>query len=345
MDTTRLSIASIEGIGANRKAGLEDAGVHFVCDLLLASPTALSAATNLSMIRIESWRTAALFLELDCMNAQWAEALVYKKVFDLEQLGEMSLEKLNSLFSQAAEENIIHEVPDTETLSTMKVEATRHHFSAQLQGIVVDDAGDPIADVLISCGFREVTSNAKGFWKMTGLSFTGSPSIFASKEGYITHYTERALMDVDVWSTDLLTLQMAPGNSTPLTWDEYLGDKLPSLVTFKAKQIILRFDELRSRDIIKVTETYKNGDIKLISIFRSMTNHQLNIHCYRMLPNLFGEDPVIGSYWCKRSTGLQPLGLGDESVLMLKRLHNKPPPVIDPSAPWTQIFESNNLYL
>lgn len=340
MDTTKLSINTIEGIGEIRKADFNMAGIHYVCDLLLTPPSILSATTHLSVVSIEKWRTAALLLELDCMNAQWAEALVRNGVFDLEQIGHLSLDELNVLFAKAVQDHLITEVPDMETLSTMKVEATRHHYSSQVQGLVVDESGSPIEGVHISCGHRDAESNGKGFWKITGLSFSDRPSVFARKEGYTTQYLAHAPLDIDVWSTAMLTLQLIQGASGPLSWDEYKGDKLPSLVSFKAKQIILGVEDVRPRDIMKVTEIYKNGDIKLMSIFRSMTDDQLNIHCYRISPELFTEDPVPGSYWRKRRGRLEPLGLGDESVLMLKKLHNAPPPVIDPSAPWTHILES-----
>lgn len=340
MDTTTLPITHIEGIGPGRKTVLDEAGVHYVCDLLLTPPPTLSSVTGIPIKSIEHWRTAALFLELDSMNAQWAEALVHERVYDLEHLGEISLEELRALFARAVGTNLINEGPDTETLASIKVEATRHHYSAQVQGIVMDESESPIEGVQITCGFREILTNAKGFWKMTGLSFTGNPSILAKKEGHITHYTERAPLDVDVWSMDLLHIQMDRGVSEPITWDEYNGDQLPPLVSYKVKQIILGIEKVRTRDILKITETYKNGDIKLISIFRSMTDNQLNIHCYRISPEVFLEDPEMGTLWCRQNTRLKPLGLGEESILVLKKLHNKPRPTYDPSAPWTQIFES-----
>lgn len=340
MDTSTLTIDGIEGIGPARRADLEAIGIHYVCDLLLTPPIAIASSTDLSMEMIEGWRTAALFLELDSMSTQWAEALVHGKLYDNEQLGKMSLEKLASLFAQAVEDNLINEIPDIETMASIKVEATKHHYCSQLQGWVLDESEQPIEGVTITCGRKEVVSNSKGFWKMSGLSFSDNPPLFARKDGYRTYYVENAQLDLDDWSTDLIQIQLIPGTSNPLVWDEYKGDQLPPLVSYKLKQLILGVEDIRIRDILKVTESYVNGDLKTISIFRSMNENQLNIHCYRISPEHFGETPEIGSYWCKRSSGLQPLGLGDESVLILRQLHNVPPPAYDPSAPWTQFFES-----
>lgn len=343
MDTTKLPIEHIEGIGPARKADLEAAGVHFVCELLFIPPIALASATGLSLERIEDWRTAALILELDSMNAQWAEALVRNKVYDLEQISDLSLEKLSEKFAQAVEDNLINEVPDTETMSTMKVEAAKHHYASQLQGIITDESGEPVEGASISCGYIEAVSNSKGLWKISGLSFSDSPPVFIRKEGFNTQHLEEVSLDTDIWSTDLISTVLVEGTSEALVWDEYKGDTLPPLISYKAKQLILGEEDIRLRDILKITELYKDGDIKTISIFRSMTDNQLNIHCYRIAADSFNGAPEIGTYWAKRSTGLQPLGLGDESVLMLRKLHNTPPPSYEPSLPWTQFFTSNSI--
>lgn len=342
MDTTQLFIDHIEGIGPARKVDLEGAGVHFVCELLLIPPIALATQTGISMEQIQDWRTAALFLELDSMNAQWAEALTRNKSYDLEHLAHMSLEDLSEVFTQALEDNIINEVPDLEAMAAMKMEASKHHFGTQIQGVVTDESMEPIEGALISCGNHEAISNAKGLWKISGLAHNESPLVFIRKEGFATHYIEDIFMDVDVWSTELTSTVLAEGSSEALIWDEYNGDDLPPLTSYKTKQLILGVDDIRVRDIIKVTELYKDGDIKTISIFRSMTDNQLNIHCYRIAADAFNGDPAIGSYWTKRGTGLQPMGLGDESVLALRQLHNNPPPSHDPSLPWTQFFTTSN---
>lgn len=340
MDTTKLPIDSIEGIGPARKAELEAVGIHYVCELLLVSPSAIASSSDLSMEMIEDWRKAALFLELGSMNTQWAEALVDGNVYDLKHLGDLSMEELNAIFAQAIEDQLINEAPDSETLIAMKIEATKHHYGAQLQGLVTDEAGNALENVHIAVGKQETETNSKGLWKMTEFVYSNSPPLFARKEGFKTNLTSAAPLDVDDWSTDLLTIELEAGLSEALFWDEYRGDELPPLVGYRAKQLILGIEDLRPRDIMKVTEYYKDGDIKLISIFRSMTNNQLNILCYRLAPGLFIEEPEVDSYWCQRSTGLTPLGLGDESVLVLKKMHNTPPPPYDPSAPWTQLFES-----
>lgn len=343
MDTTTLPIEYIEGIGPARKAELEAVGIHFVCELLLVPPRALAASTGLSMERIQDWRTAALFLELDTMNAQWAEALTRNKVYDLAHIAHLSLEQLGEKFDQAVEDNLINEIPDTETVAAMKVEAAQHHYGSQLQGVVTNEAFEPVEGATVSCGSREAMSNAKGLWKITGLSFRESPPVFIRKEGFQTQYVENANLDVDVWSTALMTTVLAEGSSEALVWDEYKGDTLPPLISYKTKQLILGEADIRPKDIIKVTERYANGDIKTISIFRSMTDNQLNIHCYRIAADAFNGAPEIGTYWAPGSSGLQDLGVGDESVLMLRELHHAPPPSYDPSLPWTQFFTSSSV--
>ena len=294
-----------------------------MADLLLSPPAALAQQTGLGVEQLEAWRSAALFLELPGMNAQWAEALVRGGITGMEMLMDTGDEALAGCFSSARTAGTIPDEPDADTRMQLRLEATRHQFGARVHGRCVDADGVPVEGVEVSLGDRSTTSNAQGYWLFHSLDLGGSFTVFLRKEGF----ARRALNDLpafrDALVIDLPVMVLEAGSDTPIAFDEYAGDTLPPLDSYHPRQVIAGPEALRQHDLLKVTRHYTNGDVKLISLFLGTEDQHLNIRCFRLAGGVFRAVPPLGTYYLFVGRQLQRVDMGEESEYLMKAIHRE----------------------
>jgi hypothetical protein len=86
-------------------------------------------------------------------------------------------------------------------------------------------------------------------------------------------------------------------------------------------------NDLRKGDILRMHKTYKNGDLKFVSVFMAKENNQLLIRCFRLPTGLFVETPPINSYWRYTASGLSLLDVPAAGISVLKKLRKVTPKI------------------
>ena len=315
MEIALEPIDRINGISQTQKLELQEIDINFLIDFFLGTPENIASKSNFSLENIENWRSAALLLQMNQLTPIMAEALVKNRIFEFEELAETNLQKLQEILSE-----FIEEESPLEFLSNLKVEACKLFYSGLIQGQILDSEGNPISNVEVNLGNHSTYSNDLGIWRLNGIQ-TKHVALFFSKENFQTLMIGEVSVDSDMFSTELLITELQSGISKPIILDEYLGDDLPFLDQYAIKEDIRTEEDLRSNDILKVSWHYKNGDIKLVSIFQSLRNNEIILHCFRVPPTRIDSDCLLQSTWEFKNTELVKSDIPESALIIMKQLH------------------------
>lgn len=328
MDITNTDVQELEGIGPAYAQTLSEAGVASVFDLLENAPAALAFNTGLPLSKVEQWRSAALFLQAEGMNAQWAEATVAAGIYTFDDWLDKELAELAEVFENALSEGIIPTAPDTSQLYAITKEISRLHFGYKASGTVSDEQGNPIEGAEVLVGKYSTSTNAKGQWHLTGMQGAIQSGLIIIKEGFSTHYTANLTLENDNLIISSLTTMLTAGESLPITWDELDGDTLPSLTNIRSSIRIQGEDALRNKDLLVVSDHYQDGDIRMVSEYIVIENNVLVINGYRVSPDKFESLPTVGSYWIHHEGKFYAINMDRFSVEAFKNGSKNPPNAI-----------------
>lgn len=321
MNICTTEVNEIEGIGPATAEDLSAIGIDYLFDFLLYSPSFLASQTSFSFDQFEEWRVNALFLELDGMDKQIAEALVESKVVDPEHLSMLEFGELRTKIHDSLADDAVDSLPSDSLIAAIQVDATRAVYGRQVQGRVMDEFGRPIANVSVRVGAHEMLSNSKGYWRVTKLNNVSSVKVIAIMEGYESVLVEEVVPETDMYSNELLAITMSEGDSHPIILDEFTGDDLGSLVSYATDEVNLSEDDLRDGDLFRVSYHYVNGDIKLVSVYLSLNNETLQIPCFRVSGEHFEDKPEILSFWSYKNGVLEPSSVTEGTLQITKAVH------------------------
>ncbi|MDJ0520526.1 MAG: carboxypeptidase-like regulatory domain-containing protein [Planctomycetota bacterium] len=325
MDTTKLEIEALEGIGEGIGTLLRAADIDYVCDLLAVPESYVSGvvAGVASSKQVQGWRSMAQLLLCEPMDPQWAEALVEARVIELGQLLEQSLDDLTSLFDEAVAAGRIPSSPSTSELFEMIKSAALVHSGARLMGRVVDADGAGVADATVVLGRVETSTNAAGTFVVTGLDAGATHLLTVVAEGFEDLVVQDAPAGTDDWDLVVATYTLTPGTSEPQVSDEYDGDELPSASSYASHQEILGPEFLRPDEPVFVSRFYVNGDVKLTSVCRSFERGRLTFRSYRMPPETVPEGLGEGECLTWSDGTFRSHGTGSFLASRLRALHRR----------------------
>jgi len=337
---TETPVSAIEGIGPAYADKLSTYGITTLYDLVNTSPVLVADFTGISSKLIEHWRSAAWLLEAEGMHPQWAEAAVAGGVVTPELWVDKSLADIQLLFTRAIEKGIIKDAPDVEAIFAITRQLAAIAYGGMIQGTVTDADGAPLAGILVDRGNVHTLTNAKGQWRMAGITGKSACRIFFSGEGYVTQSAESVPVQPGYMGAYQFTTVLQQGESLPLVWDVFNGDKLPVLQDYSTKEIIKGFADMRQGDLMRVGFFYVNGDIKLYSVNRSMINNQLCMHAFRVPPSVFSRTPAEGQYWRYSKGNLLLTEADDGSALLYNAIYRSSAQVQPADKDWNTVLTS-----
>ena len=268
-DMTLLAVTEIEGIGPTTATELESIGVHTVADLFRASEQALHAATNASLETARRWRAMARFIEIEGVDNQLAEALADGGLETVEQLRIRTAEELGSMFTAAKGAGKIPDVPETEAVYAILLDATILDLTGALNGTVRDDEDEPLEGVTVRIGGGEWTTDARGRFRATRITLGATNQLVLEKEGYETLVFVNPPLLSDDAAVAVEVFELEPG--LELEGDEeaeehgdelceYEGDLLPPLSQHAMSTRSMGDAPLRDGDVLVVHKEYAGGD-------------------------------------------------------------------------------------
>jgi hypothetical protein len=288
---TDVAVTEIEGIGPAAAKALKRLGVKTALDLLKHPAQALHDAVSdlTSLDRVKDWRSMAVVMQVDGVSAQYAEALVRGGVSSLGELSHQSLDDLNTLFTDARAAHMTPDVPSTQGLVTMIVDATRLHYGGALSGRVLDARGRARAGVTLRLGYLTEVCDGAGRFRFVRIPLDWSPPLLCEWGNDHSYAFARAPISANASTVvevpfELPTAWSKPPEAAHLpTASEWDGDPLPRLTGQRLRAVEKPVSELRHGDVMVVNHIYKNEPYaKLASRLRTYTGGEVLVFTYRV---------------------------------------------------------------
>ena len=156
-----FGVQKIEGIGPKTEEKLVAHKIHTLLDFIAEPlPNLVELLRDLASEKeIRQWHLMALFMQVDAINGQFAEAIVKAGIKSISEIAFMSVDDLQNLFENAANERMIPETPNKETIFEMIREATILTFSQTYLGRLMDEEGQPVENVKVNVYYQSTTTN------------------------------------------------------------------------------------------------------------------------------------------------------------------------------------------
>ena len=269
-DTTLLAVTELEGIGPATATELEAIAVHKVADLFRASEQAIHAATSASLETARRWRAMARFIEIEGVDNQLAEALADGGLGSVEQVRFRTAAELGAMFTAAKDAGKIPDVPETEAVYAILLDATILDLTGALNGTVRDEEGSPIEGVTVRIGGGEWSTDVRGRFRATRITLGPANQLVLEKEGFETlvFVNPPIVTDDATIAVEVFVLEPAPevveDDDTPTEYAdelcEYDGDLLPPLAPNAMTTRAMGDAPLRDGDVLVVHKEYAGGD-------------------------------------------------------------------------------------
>ena len=285
-------VETLEGVGPAIAAKLSHWGIIDTHDLLRHSLDTVHKwvhdTASLAMVR--QWQVMALFLEIKCMDRQWAEALATGGITSVEELSRAGLKQLQAVFANAQAEHRIRDLPDVESILNMVRDATVIHCSGKLSGRIIDQSGAPVAAASVRVGDAKACTNERGRFCLFRIPLGRSSPLQISHEtdGRFEIANPPVALDTELHHEHVFCLDDQAAAEADM--DEFYGDRLPPfngrIVTSKLHDA----DALRDRELLFVESFYKDGKhAKLASWFRALIDGRFVIRTYKVPLSMLPE--------------------------------------------------------
>jgi hypothetical protein len=266
-------LSAIEGIGPAKARALEEIGAYFVFDLLRASVERLHQAVSslASVTEVRRWRSMAALLHVAVVTPQWAEALVGADVRTVTDLARLTLDELEAVFAEARRNRVVPDTPSAVQMAEMLKHAASLACSGALMATVRDAQGAPIEGASVRIGPRHETTDARGRFRIVGISMLRSPVIevahprFRPLRGRLR--TVRSFDTLDVRTIRLTRLPIGTTAAPPpVALTQLNGDTIPAPAGQPMVPVEVGREALQNGDVLRVIHFYADGtDAKLVS--------------------------------------------------------------------------------
>lgn len=321
-----IPVRNIEGIGPAIEARLHTAGIYTVFDLIRASAAQihLSVSDRVSLQQVQGWRTMAVFMQIEEMTNQWAEALVKGGVSSIEELVQKKQVELSDILSNAASSGLIPEAPAEALLYEMRIDAMQLHHTGSLDGTIRDQHGRPLADVVIKIGGRKVNSDERGRFRVNRIRLGTYQRLVMKHADYATLLVENPPLshNENHIGVSVFTMSTRDNASTSTSrLSEYDGDILPELTDFSMSSEQRPYLELRERDILIIHRFYANGkEVQLTSKFLEYEEGTYYAISYRVPLADLPPAPAVKDAYIYKQGVFEPIHLNANRLKYLKDL-------------------------
>lgn len=285
-------VETLEGVGPAIATRLSRWGIIDTHDLLRHSPDIVHQwvrdITSPEIVR--QWQVMALFLEIKCIDRQWAEALASGGINSVEELSRAGLEQLQAVFANAQAAHRIRELPDAESILNMVRDATVIHCSGKLSGRITDQSGAPVAAASIRIGNAKAYTNERGRFCLLRIPLgRGSPlQINHETHGRFEISNPPVALDTELHHEHVFCLNDQAAAVSDM--DEFHGDRLPPFNGRVVTSKLHDADMLRDSELLFVESFYKDGEhAKLASWFRALIDGRFVIRTYKVPVSMLPE--------------------------------------------------------
>lgn len=289
-------VGAIEGIGEALAARLQLYDVIDTNDLLLSTASNFHAmvADTSSLEIVTQWRRMAALLQVEGVDPQIAEALVYGGIRTVEELAWKDRATLTSIFATAAGANRLPASPTDDQILCIVRDATLINSTGFIAGVVLDEAGSSAPGATVRYGSVSATTNERGRFRLLRIPLGRLSALYidAGDAGIFSESEPRIAVDNETISEQAFQCGVT---ATPLEdLDEFNGDTLPP---FNGPPITTDHKEdafPRDGDLLYIQRFYDDGThAKLVSWLRAFVNGRFVVRTYKVeLTNLPGESAV-----------------------------------------------------
>jgi hypothetical protein len=234
------------------------------------------------------------------MTGQWAEALVKGGVDTLEELLAKKLDQLTAIFEKARAGRLIATAPDGATLLEIAKDAAAVFHGGQCMGTVLSTDGRPVRDAVVTVGGRTTETDERGRYRLIRIPAASSHYLKIERAGYRTLFEPDFEVAYDCRAVGAQYRTLAPSETQHQTpeIDEYDGDELPGLSSYRTVSRPFAQEEIRQGDVFRVHELYASSQhAKLVSIFRAYRAGDLIVRHVKVDLSRFTETPAKGDLY------------------------------------------------
>ena len=162
----QIPVGDLRGISQEAVKSLNYVQIWMVGDLLRISTSRLMKLLNrdASWEEVSKWHGVATLLEVNGMTLSWAEALAEQGLLTVRDMSLKSLEEMESLFTLAAQKNLIESKPSPSDLTEMLKDSVALSYTGTVMATVCNSAREPIAGASARIGrFVECTDERGDF--------------------------------------------------------------------------------------------------------------------------------------------------------------------------------------
>ena len=278
-----LGVQEIQGIGPQTEAVLSTHNIYTLLDFIAEPVSNLEEKLDelASEKEIKQWHLMALFMQIDAVKGQFAEALVEEGIKSISEIAFMSVEDLQNLFENATNARMIPKIPEEETIFEMIREATILTFSQTYLGRLTDEEGLAVENAKVKVYYQSTTTNANGYFRLFGLVSPEDKMLVWTEnrhyqfEGYpISRYADNIEVETLVLNSESEIAQVH--------LSEYAGDKLPPTGSYPILTDTQKVEKLRKGDIFLVRSIKpERNEIVLQSIYNEFNGLEFKVRLLR----------------------------------------------------------------
>ena len=265
--TTTTLAGVIEGIGEAFSRRLESIEVKTVLGLLSVSPKRILDAVSdrASAEQVDRWRRSALFLRVEGVDAQVAEAFARGGIKDLNDLAGRPLDDLDQILATAIAEHVIRDRPALARLADVRVNAAILEHTGTCSGFIIQENNQPVCGATVRLGRLKQRTDQQGRFYFPSVPLRATyPPLFITADGVTTLLAEKPTVTADSWVVKMRRYRLTPQPQVELS--ELEGDRLPSPVGMPMVRVT--DSELHHDDILRIRKIDpERGEASLASRF------------------------------------------------------------------------------
>jgi hypothetical protein len=326
---SNAAVSQIEGIGVATERLLRARGLFTVYDLLRASSPALHSAVSsiASLGEVRSWRQMAVLLEVAAVTPQWAEALVDSGITNVNELRRLDLKTLGKLFADAGTKRKIPDVPTTDQVVAILVDASVLDYSGALTGTVKDREGKAVKDAKVTAGASEALTDERGRFRLIRLLLGRKVLVRIRAQGLATKTVRLAPSPTSIVRVLQFTLlpdvavRGRPSIRKSGNLSELSGVVIPTPMGRNVTSGEVTEDSLKVGDLFVLTEFYANGrDAKLVSKLLEYDGLRHIVHWVRLPKDNLPAGSAIGDHFLKVGTTFRKVKMSPQKLTQYKKL-------------------------
>ncbi|MCK4797888.1 MAG: DUF4332 domain-containing protein [Spirochaetes bacterium] len=295
----RHDIEEIEGIGVSRTASMRSIGLTTTEDLLSASELRLKRMLDkierFPVSRVREFLAHATFMQVTGLDGQHAEALYLAGRRTLTRLAAPDPSVIVRELDQAVEEGTIPEGIDIATATRWQKRALVINYTGTVTGII-ESEGNPIDGATVYYEQEQAVTNGTGKFWLPAVPF-GTAKLVIKAKGY-KRLVRKIKVSVD--SLPLHNFTLTSGQDEEQIVNEMEGN---AIRTFDADDKMVFYDaeleELPEGAPLQFRHRYRNGNVRLIGVYRRRHNNLIEIPRVIVSGTLIDEGAVQGNvyYW------------------------------------------------